>query len=183
MTQAFNLAQLANKVNSAGRLAADTGLVNATPVANGGTGATTLVLNNVLLGNGTSAVQTVAPGATGNLLASNGTTWASAAPAAPAAPTTAQVLTATAAASVGAVGTYAFLTRTYFTSFTNNPGDTLAGASLRYSGAGYVGGNPAGGISGTAPAGTWRCMGFMQGTTDACNFVVVYTGTIWLRIS
>lgn len=50
------------------------------PVANGGTGATSLTANNVLLGNGTSAFQVVAPGTAGNLLTSNGTTWASAAP-------------------------------------------------------------------------------------------------------
>lgn len=50
-------------------------------VAQGGTGATSLTANNVLLGNGTSAVQVVAPGASGNLLTSNGTTWTSAAPA------------------------------------------------------------------------------------------------------
>jgi hypothetical protein len=51
-------------------------------VANGGTGATSLTANNVLLGNGTSAVQVVAPGTTGNILTSNGTTWQSTAPAA-----------------------------------------------------------------------------------------------------
>ena len=50
------------------------------PVANGGTGATTLTANSVLLGNGTSALQTVAPSTTGNVLTSNGTTWTSAAP-------------------------------------------------------------------------------------------------------
>jgi hypothetical protein len=49
------------------------------PVANGGTGAATLTANNVLLGNGTSALQVVAPGTSGNVLTSNGTTWASAA--------------------------------------------------------------------------------------------------------
>jgi len=49
-------------------------------VANGGTGATTLALNNVLLGNTTSALQTVAPGTSGNVLTSDGTTWASSAP-------------------------------------------------------------------------------------------------------
>ena len=49
-------------------------------VANGGTGATTLTANNVLLGNGTSALQVVAPSTTGNVLTSNGTTWTSAAP-------------------------------------------------------------------------------------------------------
>jgi hypothetical protein len=52
----------------------------ALPVANGGTGATNLTANNVILGNGTSAVQVVAPGTNGNVLTSNGTTWTSAAP-------------------------------------------------------------------------------------------------------
>lgn len=47
-------------------------------VANGGTGATTLTANNVILGNGTSAVNFVAPGSNGNVLTSNGTTWTSA---------------------------------------------------------------------------------------------------------
>lgn len=49
------------------------------PAANGGTGNSTNTLNNVLLGNGTGALQTVAPGTSGNALKSNGTTWASAA--------------------------------------------------------------------------------------------------------
>jgi hypothetical protein len=47
-------------------------------VASGGTGASTLTANNVILGNGTSAVQLVAPGTSGNVLTSNGTTWTSA---------------------------------------------------------------------------------------------------------
>lgn len=47
------------------------------PVANGGTGSTTLALNNVLLGNGTGAFQAVAPSTSGNILTSNGTTWSS----------------------------------------------------------------------------------------------------------
>ena len=46
-------------------------------VANGGTGTTSLTANNVVLGNGTSAVQVVAPGTSGNVLTSNGTTWQS----------------------------------------------------------------------------------------------------------
>lgn len=52
------------------------------PVGNGGTGATTLTANNVILGNGTSAPLFVAPSTTGNVLTSNGTTWTSTAPAA-----------------------------------------------------------------------------------------------------
>lgn len=49
-------------------------------VAQGGTGTTSLTANNVLLGNNTNALQVVAPGTSGNVLTSNGTTWASAAP-------------------------------------------------------------------------------------------------------
>ena len=51
-------------------------------VAQGGTGLTTLTANNVILGNGTSTPGFVAPGSSGNVLTSNGTTWTSATPAA-----------------------------------------------------------------------------------------------------
>jgi len=51
-------------------------------VANGGTGATALTANNVVLGNGANAVQVVAPSTSGNVLTSNGTTWQSTTPAA-----------------------------------------------------------------------------------------------------
>lgn len=54
-----------------------TALTGILPVANGGTGASTLTANNVILGNGTSAVSFVAPGTNGNVLTSNGTTWGS----------------------------------------------------------------------------------------------------------
>jgi hypothetical protein len=46
-------------------------------VADGGTGASSFASNAVLLGNGSSSFQTVAPGASGNILASNGSTWQS----------------------------------------------------------------------------------------------------------
>lgn len=39
MTQAYNLSQLANNLNTSGQLDATDGLVNAVPVTNGGTGA------------------------------------------------------------------------------------------------------------------------------------------------
>jgi hypothetical protein len=58
----------------------DGGTTGTLPVSRGGTGAVTLTANNVLLGNGTSALQAVAPGSSGNLLTSNGTTWTSASP-------------------------------------------------------------------------------------------------------
>ena len=49
-------------------------------VGNGGTGLSSLTSNSVLLGNGSSTIQFVSPGTTGNVLTSNGTTWSSAAP-------------------------------------------------------------------------------------------------------
>ena len=49
-------------------------------VSGGGTGLSTLTANNVILGNGTSSPTFVAPGTTGNVLTSNGTTWTSATP-------------------------------------------------------------------------------------------------------
>jgi len=58
-----------------------TGVTGTLPVANGGTGATTLTTNYVLLGNGTSAPQMIAPSTSGNVLMSNGTTWSSTTPA------------------------------------------------------------------------------------------------------
>jgi hypothetical protein len=59
-----------------------TGVTGTLPVANGGTGLSTLTANNVILGNGTSTPSFVAPSTTGNVLTSNGTTWQSTAPAA-----------------------------------------------------------------------------------------------------
>jgi hypothetical protein len=54
MTQSFNLSQLANNLDSSGRLDAADGLVNAVPIANGGTGATTLT--GYVKGAGTTAL-------------------------------------------------------------------------------------------------------------------------------
>lgn len=57
-------------------------LTNALVVSSGGTGRANLTANSVLLGNNTSAVNFVAPGASGNVLTSNGTTWVSQTPSA-----------------------------------------------------------------------------------------------------
>ncbi len=69
--------QNANNVNITGGTI--TGITDLA-VADGGTGSSSLAANNVLLGNGTSALQVVAPGTSGNVLTSNGSTWTSAAP-------------------------------------------------------------------------------------------------------
>jgi len=56
-----------------------TGLTTALTVAQGGTGAVTHTSKGVLIGNGTSAVTTVSPSTSGNVLTSDGTSWTSAA--------------------------------------------------------------------------------------------------------
>ena len=53
------------------------GLTTALSVGQGGTGSASLNANGVLLGNGTNPVQSVSPGASGNILTSNGSTWTS----------------------------------------------------------------------------------------------------------
>ena len=88
LLKASNLSDVANATTARGNLTAAksgansditsiTGLTTPLTVAQGGTGAATLTANNVLLGNGTSAPQAVAPSTTGNVLTSNGTTWVS----------------------------------------------------------------------------------------------------------
>lgn len=66
MTQAFNLAQLANNLNTSGQLDASDGFYGAMPIANGGTGQT----------SASSAIDGLLPSQSGNsgkLLSSNGT--------------------------------------------------------------------------------------------------------------
>jgi hypothetical protein len=89
-------------------------------------------------------------------------------------PTTTQVLNATAGASVGAVGTYAYLAGASV-QLNVNPGETAAGSSLRYSGA-------VGSFQSSAPAGTWRCMGFVTWSCS-CGFQVSQRTSVFLRIS
>jgi hypothetical protein len=60
-----------------GKVVLTTDVSGTLPVANGGTGLTSLTANNLLLGAGASAVSLIPPGAEGNLLTSTGTTWQS----------------------------------------------------------------------------------------------------------
>jgi hypothetical protein len=108
-----NVAWSTNTLDYAGSITNATWNGNAIAASRGGTGLTTLTANNVILGNGTSAVQFVAPGTTGNVLTSNGTTWASTTPATGPATYVRTAFTATAgqttftvAYTVGAVQVY-----------------------------------------------------------------------------
>jgi hypothetical protein len=81
MTQAFNLSQFANNVNSSGLASLTTSVTGTLPVANGGTGGTaTPTSNGVAYGNGTAIAYTAA-GTTGQILTattSGAPTWAAA---------------------------------------------------------------------------------------------------------
>ena len=74
--------QLVNNIVYGGSITNSTivSLTSPLGVSNGGSGAATFTANSVLLGNNTAAFQTVAPSTSGNVLTSNGTTWASTAP-------------------------------------------------------------------------------------------------------
>jgi hypothetical protein len=85
--------QLINNIIYGGSITNGTIVSLSTPLgaASGGTGLSTITANSVMLGNGISTVQTVAPSTSGNVLTSNGTTWSSARSLIP----TMQVFTAT----------------------------------------------------------------------------------------
>ncbi len=96
-------------------------ITSSVSVSNGGTGSTSLTANSVLLGNNTSALQTVAPGTSGNILTSNGTTWTSTAPAA-----TAWATPGTIGATSPNTGAFTTLTTTGNVGIgTTNPTSTL----------------------------------------------------------
>lgn len=118
MTQAFNLSQLANNVNTSGQLNAAVGLYNQTPVANGGTGVATVAAGNILVGAGTAAMTALAGSATNDVVTWDGTAWVSA------------------AAAGGAVQTY--LVRTTPGTWTKTP--TIKGIKVTVVGGGGNGG-------------------------------------------
>jgi hypothetical protein len=69
---------------STGGATPDISLSGPVSAAQGGTGRDTLTVNSLLAGDGVDPVALIAPGASGNVLTSNGTAWASAAPPPPA---------------------------------------------------------------------------------------------------
>lgn len=73
-----NVAEIINYITEFA--ASNVTITNALGVSSGGTGRSNLTANSVMIGNNTSAVNFVAPGTSGNVLTSNGTTWVSQAP-------------------------------------------------------------------------------------------------------
>lgn len=70
----------ASPLSSSGGNTPSISLSGIVSVEHGGTGLADLQSNSVVLGNGAGAVQFVSPGANGEILTSNGTTWISAPP-------------------------------------------------------------------------------------------------------
>jgi hypothetical protein len=165
-----------------------TGLTTALTVAQGGTGATSLAANNVLLGNGTSAVQVVAPSTSGNVLTSNGTAWVSQALPAGGVTSLNGQTGAITNTSLYAIGSYVTGRAANTTAYAVDA--TLAGSSLRATPTGtrWVGAlnhfcppNESGNISGICPTvsvGTWRCVSPSNGQ----NTDNMWSG-LWVRIS
>jgi hypothetical protein len=172
-------------------------------VANGGTGQTSLTANNVLLGNGTSAVQAVAPSSSGNVLTSNGSTWVSQAPASAPVTSVNGLTGAVSMTGLGDIGSYAVLIIATNTNVA--VGSTVAGSDLRYgwtpnqgplSVTGTYSAYGANRLSvtgtynggGTSLSGTWRKMSTgatYASFTDPCTGVTTYywLAALYVRIS
>ena len=117
----------------------------------GGTGLVTIPANNVMLGNGTANVTVVAPGTTGNVLTSNGTTWTSA---------------TISAASVSAAGS---TTQVQY----NNAGAFAGSANLTFNGTTLTAAGLSGPLNGTVGATTPSTGAF---TTLSASSTVSGTG-------
>lgn len=142
--------------NTTGTAANVTGTV---AVANGGTGRNTLTANNVLLGNGTTAVNFVAPGTNGNVLTSNGTTWVSQAPS-------------------GGGGSYAGLRSTRFTgngTFTIPTGITQVKVTV-VGGGGGGGGSDGSSNGGRGGGGGGTALRWLTGLTPGATLAVTVGG-------
>ena len=206
MTQAFNLSQLANNLNSSGQLDATDGLVNAVPVANGGTGASAAPAARTNLGLGTIATQNSnAVSITGgsisgitDLAVSDGGTGASDAA------TARTNLGVPSNSGTGATGTWSIsvtgssgsvgtITTAQVTAATAGAAAADVGTYMmaRYdgatgpitfgatvSGADLKPANASGNNVGPAQTGTWRCMGYSLNSSVSQNLT-----TLWLRIS
>lgn len=184
MTQALNLANFANKLNSSGQ--ADTtslqsgtysisisgNAATATSATSAGTATTAGALSSTLGASGGGTGLT-SPGTSGNVLTSNGTGWTSSAPVAP--------------TTFGAIGTYVMAT--YFpnpsTTTTYGPNITVAGSVLRMQGVANVN-FYVNSLSTYNPSltGTWRLMSTIiaQVVPCYCGGANTYNSTLGLFV-
>lgn len=206
MTQAFNLSQLANNLNTAGQLDATDGLVNAVPIANGGTGASIASTARANLGLGTISTQNsnavsitggsisgitdlaIADGGTGASTAANartnldvpstGGTGATGTWPISISGSSGTVTTITTSQVATAIaGVSAGAIGTYMFAYYNGATSPITfGATV--SGADLKPSNSTGNNVGSAQTGTWRCMGYAISGSTSQNQT-----TLWLRVS
>jgi len=154
MSNAFNLSQLANFVDSSGKLNVATGSTGTLPTTQGGTGLTTVGTNGqVLQSNGTSL--TWATPSSGGVTSLNGQTGA---------------ITDT---TQYAIGSYVYGRPANFTTYNNS---TIAGSSLYAVGSGDVSWT-----TDESSGNTWKLVSRNAGT-GAFAVVLVNTGT-WRCVS
>jgi len=188
MTQAFNLSQFANKVNTSGQASLTTAVTGTLPVANGGTGVTSAGSNgNVLTSNGSAWVSQALPA--GGVTSVNGQTGA---------------VTTTNIDSIGSTGIYIYTaasTASLNASLYVTANSTIAGSSLVYnvcdgnSNAANVicvyASGPTNTTSysggGSTLSGTWRVMANAQytqnGNLGAPGYRCRWFGILVMRIS
>ena len=155
MTQAFNLSQFANKVNTSGLASLTTAVTGTLPIANGGTNTTaTPTSNGIAYGNGTAIAYTAA-GTTGQVLiatTSGAPTWGS-------------------ASVTGTLINIQYFTSTgSYTKATNNPSFVIVEV-VGGGGSGNGSGNP-GNAGGTSSFGAFTsATGGSGGTTNTAGTV------------
>jgi len=130
-------------------------------VANGGTGRSTLTANAVLTGNGTSGINSVSPGTSGNLLVSNGTSWTST--------TLASSGVKLGLGITGEVWSDASGTYSINSSYTNNYGYPIAMTVGWSNGNGYFTVN---GVDNSSSSGA-------NGNTNTGVFIIIPSGATW----
>jgi hypothetical protein len=167
MTQAFNLSQFANKVNTSGQADLTTAVTGTLPVANGGTGVTSA-------------------GANGNILTSNGSAWVSQAPAGGGVTSLNGQTGAITNTTLYAIGSYIIGRPQNITGYSVDT--TIAGSSLYSISSSTVwqgawervaaGGSSLSPSASFVNTGTWRCMSPAQQA-----FANTGLAGLWVRIS
>jgi hypothetical protein len=197
----FSGATVANTFSSSGATITGGSISGITDlaVADGGTGRSTLTANAVLIGDGTSGINSVAPGTSGNVLTSDGTSWTSTAPPSSGVTSLNGQTGAITNTNIDAIGNYVGATVAVNSGATQSVNSTVAGSSLRYN---FSGDSAVNGIytitdnlngsrawtgGGSSLSGTWRCVSSASSfnTFCGCNNVGqhVWQKGIWVRIS
>jgi hypothetical protein len=149
-------------------------------VSRGGTGANSLTANSVLLGNGTSSILFVSPGTSGNVLTSDGTTWASAAAGAITSGT-ARIMNGTEEDYTGIPSTVKRITimmHNMSTNGTSVPIIRVGTGGTFISGSGTYLNAQISIISGGNPGGTANSTGFVMNNSFAASTFISGTGVL-----